>query len=435
MNHEGISPADFENFFVNHHDFEQLKIYLSRFNPIRVMRMEDMEIRHSAILAWLLDPNETHGFSDQFLKAFLSEAVKGNKQAKPSSMAIYQADLRDAEIKREWLNIDIFIQSENNEWAFVIENKFHSKQGENQLENYRKKIKEYFGDAIDITGIFLTLHDEIANDTSYVQIQYLDVLNILNQLIERNQSTIDDNVLYFLKFYADTLAVKTGQSTEQNEHEELARKLYREHKKVLDFIFEFGAVTDFESAALSLFQPINKNLENLGEITIDGLEGLELLYNAHSNRAFSFIPKSWADAMGGVEANWKDKLNNDRSWWGGFPFPLICWFQLSENKTKEGGKLRLFAEVGPLTDNESRSALVEKIDLIEDKKNINFIEKAKSKEAIYSRFFKNNLLEIDNIQDMDKIKEAMCKLLSRFKGTIESVAKAIEEWRQTHPQQ
>ena len=39
------------------------------------MKMERMEIRHSTILSWLLSPNETHGLSDKFLKAFLGAAL------------------------------------------------------------------------------------------------------------------------------------------------------------------------------------------------------------------------------------------------------------------------------------------------------------------------------------------------------------------------
>ncbi len=65
---------DFENLLINNPELDQIGNYLNRFNPIKTMRMEGMEIRHSAILAWLLDPQESYGMGDQFLKAFLAKA-------------------------------------------------------------------------------------------------------------------------------------------------------------------------------------------------------------------------------------------------------------------------------------------------------------------------------------------------------------------------
>ena len=47
---------DLESLFVNNPDLDEIRAHLSKFNPIKVMGMERMEIRHSAILAWLLDP-------------------------------------------------------------------------------------------------------------------------------------------------------------------------------------------------------------------------------------------------------------------------------------------------------------------------------------------------------------------------------------------
>lgn len=68
------TTEELEALFVNNPLLARIESHLGRFNPIRVMRMERMEIRHSAILAWLLDPAESHGLEDKFLKAFLGEA-------------------------------------------------------------------------------------------------------------------------------------------------------------------------------------------------------------------------------------------------------------------------------------------------------------------------------------------------------------------------
>ena len=71
-----------ERLLINNDQLQELQAYLDRFNPIKVMGMESMEIRHSAILAWLLDPVETHGLGDYFLKAFLSQVLRADSTLK-----------------------------------------------------------------------------------------------------------------------------------------------------------------------------------------------------------------------------------------------------------------------------------------------------------------------------------------------------------------
>ena len=38
-----------------------------KFNPFDVLRYADYEIRHSNVLAWLLQPGESHGLQDQIV--------------------------------------------------------------------------------------------------------------------------------------------------------------------------------------------------------------------------------------------------------------------------------------------------------------------------------------------------------------------------------
>ena len=68
-------------FFVkNKLGLDEIQEHINRFNPIKVMGMEHMEIRHSFILRWLLDPKENHGLEDQFLKKFIEVAFRKHKE-------------------------------------------------------------------------------------------------------------------------------------------------------------------------------------------------------------------------------------------------------------------------------------------------------------------------------------------------------------------
>ena len=168
------SIEELEKLLVNNEAVARIEFYLNKFNPIRVMKMERMEIRHSAILAWLLDPNESHGLGDKFLKAFLGEALRGQSAlGYPTAIDIARADLRDTLVRREWQNIDIFIHSARNRWGFVVENKFDSKQHEGQLTKYLEKVSAGLGseaDELTVRGIFLTLHGEEPEDPRYAPI-------------------------------------------------------------------------------------------------------------------------------------------------------------------------------------------------------------------------------------------------------------------------
>ena len=48
-------------FVLNNHDLEHLESILSNFNIFETLNIVNNEIRHSNVLAWLLDPNENHG--------------------------------------------------------------------------------------------------------------------------------------------------------------------------------------------------------------------------------------------------------------------------------------------------------------------------------------------------------------------------------------
>ena len=60
-----------EDFIADNLDLERLEDMLAEFNVFEMLGIEKNEIRHSAFLAWLLDPNGTHGLGDYFLRRFL----------------------------------------------------------------------------------------------------------------------------------------------------------------------------------------------------------------------------------------------------------------------------------------------------------------------------------------------------------------------------
>ena len=55
--------------------FQQLNQQVNTFNTLKILKLENYEIRHSNILAWLLNPKESHGLSDYFLRKMIEHLI------------------------------------------------------------------------------------------------------------------------------------------------------------------------------------------------------------------------------------------------------------------------------------------------------------------------------------------------------------------------
>ncbi|MCA0963207.1 PD-(D/E)XK nuclease family protein [Salipiger bermudensis] len=415
---EPMGESAFEALFVNNDDLHQLEAYLNRFNPIRVMGMQHQEIRHSAILAWLLNPQESHGFGDKILRAFLCAAFQGRREdGQPSALQIAQADLRDAVVRREWQDIDIFILLPRLSCAVIVENKFHARQHEGQLAKYAGRAREIYeghDEIPHVRGIFLTLHDEDPADPSFAPIQYQALCEILPAILAREAQTVDADVATFVRHYIDIIQEASGMSKERTEMEKLARDLYRTHRKALDFIWEHGEETDFTFAVEAVFGEQSER----GSVT--EVEGFEVLFYWNSTDTVCFFPKAWSDAIGKENIH----LEGCENYWSGHP--LACWMQLFTNEDG-GGTLRLYSEVGPIKDRKARTALIDKITAAKLPKT-GFQRTATAPNKRYSKFLKGNIVEIKDAQDSEEIGRAMRTLLSRFAPVFDGVADVLPDF-------
>lgn len=415
---------DLERLIVNNDMLERIEAFLGKFNPIRVMRMERMEIRHSAILSWLLDPRESHGFGDKFLRAFLGEALRGCVElGYPNALDISRADLRDTEVKREWENMDIVLRSATNCWAFVVENKYDSQQSEGQLSRYIEKLHLLFDtESHDLTvrGIFLTLHDEEPHDKRYAPIGYDAVCDLLDRLLEQSAASLTNEVSIFVRHYIEILKEALGMSEGHNEMEKLARQLYRTHRKALDFIMEYGQETDFEFALRSLIG------ENDDFSVPEQIDGKFYHFDWIGNDSASFLPHAWFVALGSEKLRWEGCEN----WW--LEYPLAPRFEFSTGGDGVGGRISLVNEVGPISNPKFRRELIEAIQAAAEQcesQRIRFQQGAAEDGRRYSRFFKQNTVTISDAQDSSEIAQAMRTLLKRFQPELDAIGEILPKFK------
>ncbi|MBS4798281.1 MAG: PD-(D/E)XK nuclease family protein [Haemophilus parainfluenzae] len=142
-----------ENFRVQR---EKNELYDSnRFNPFQFLRTDEMGL--SKILAFLLDPTETHGQGDLFLNSFL-KFINKHQFLAYQKVNIYLEKItkeENDEITNETTNKngrhDIFIEGildNKRSWVISIENKLQGAIDQpKQMHTYAKDLKNYVSDS------------------------------------------------------------------------------------------------------------------------------------------------------------------------------------------------------------------------------------------------------------------------------------------------
>ena len=193
---------------------------------------------HSNVLAWLLNPQESHGLGDSFLHTFLISA--GISPVEESS------HWSSTEVIREWSNevdgrygfLDLLIVDVPAQFLCVIENKVFSSEHNEQLTRYRKALER---DYPDFARRFVFLTPEGTKpyreeeQEYWTSIPYSAVFDILQNLIETNQGTISEEVRSFLCQYSTTLRREIMPETSLSQ---LARNIYLEHWEAIDLIVD-----------------------------------------------------------------------------------------------------------------------------------------------------------------------------------------------------
>ena len=233
-------------------DLEELNSLTNTFNIFNTLKLQNNEIRHSNFLSWLMTPYENHGVGDYFLKEFLKIALREhstNKNINVTLSDIIFNDFSDAEIRREYKNIDILIISPKNKFVCIIENKVWSVEHSNQLQRYAKVINKEFPSYDKKMGIFLTpvpvadakdniIERETDGQTyHYIQMNYEQVFDVINRTLKFKSHYMNNEIKIFIEHYKKMLERNIMGNTDTH-IAELCKKIYREHKNAIDLIIQ-----------------------------------------------------------------------------------------------------------------------------------------------------------------------------------------------------
>ncbi|MBC8468526.1 MAG: PD-(D/E)XK nuclease family protein [Planctomycetes bacterium] len=391
MKEKDHNIASIDKFLADNPEFESLSARLSQFNVFRALKIEKVEIRHSNVLAWLLDPDESHGFSNIVLRRLLSNILlMSEKMIKGFSAArVELLDFSDIEVLREWKNIDILVKDLKNKIILFFENKIYSGESIGQLAKYKRIVENEFPQ-FKIIPVFLTLTGQESSDKDaqdYISYSHTQLYLILSKLFEQRKSQLAEPVQVFMQHYLDTLRRLTMQDEELTN---LCKTIYRKHREAIDLIVEYGIVSTFSQAAEDVLMADGK---------------YEILSSSPSQ--FWFLPNSWKSLIPENAMVWPHLKR---------PVSICCWFIYSK------GKLYNHFEVCKMDD------LVLRLECVKSLKAAGFSlsKKAFDKNATYSRFYGKNV-KINDETDYDEMSSAIEKLLGKSKEEFPKVETVLKE--------
>lgn len=234
-------------------------------NIFDAVGMATQEVKHSAFLAWLLNPKQTHKQGNAFLLAFLKAvyayAPTVADENAPSNADIltdgFIADIErlavadDIEVVTEKTvissdsRIDVFIRSEAAKITVVIENKIFTSTHDNQLLRYEREVSGLDGEKI---FIYLTPDGDIPTDVDgnrqdgWCVFDYGAILDILKSRLKELRGKANARLRYLTEDYISMVDDRILHNNPAIRA--LCKKIKREHADALEILNSYTDNTE-----------------------------------------------------------------------------------------------------------------------------------------------------------------------------------------------
>lgn len=221
-----------ENLLLDIDIFNELKNFTNDVNIFDVLKIANAELKHSIVLAYIFNPNETHNLGSKPLEILFRKLSMNSQINQLEIFDLLDIDYDDFSILREYKNIDILMKSSKNKIVVCIENKIWTGEHDNQLTRYKEIIdNEYEG--YKKIFIYLTPNGYEASDNeNWANLSYDEIVEIIDEL---NLENINSKIKMLIDDYKLMIRRKI-----MNDYElkELCNKIYKKHKQAFDLIWE-----------------------------------------------------------------------------------------------------------------------------------------------------------------------------------------------------
>ena len=262
-------------------DFESLvrETEGAEFTVFDALGNSEYEIRHSNVLAWLLNPNGNHRQGSSFLDLFWTRIS--------SEHNLPDLSFRDYSVAREGENekerIDLFIKAEK--WVIVIENKLFAPETGDQLNRYFNYIERKYANTPNRLYFYLT-PDGIAPDRDedskyWKAINYSVVTDSVSLFLKK---CLPDRVKGFLEQYLEHIEKNVLSSAGSIEKQKSVLKRHAKTFHSLEYLLK--EVKE---------EYVENHIEKCSKVQFDLLKSILAVQKAVSQELFTFtkqmIPK------------------------------------------------------------------------------------------------------------------------------------------------
>ena len=240
---------------------EQLNDWTGKFNLFDVLKITRTEIRHSNMLAWLLNPNENHGLDESVIKGFIQYAITSFSDNEDVFDTLLM-DFRSFNVYREWHHIDVLAVSDKEKYILCIENKIDTGEHDNQLSKYQATLNTTYP---EYKKAYIFLSPEGIKSSipeTWISMDYSNVVSIIENACKKVSLLPEANIL--ITNYVETIRRNI---VGDERLAKICAEIYSKHKRALDLIYENKP--DRASDIAEIFRNWGIEKSKKGEIHID----------------------------------------------------------------------------------------------------------------------------------------------------------------------
>jgi hypothetical protein len=294
-----VLEESLERLFVGNPDFVALEQGFSVFCPFEAVGMVNQEIKHAHFLSYITDPRRPHGFGVECLKALLHSATKSGKglTGALTPLDVHLLSFEGAIVRREWRNIDLMIEFPAEKLAVAIELKINASEGGDQLSRY----KNIVGEEWPITAgwrhtfLFMSKRGERPSEqfgSGWQSVPLVALANELDEVVKRELGNHEARDL--LRYY---IAMLRSRHVGNNRLEQLAQKLWAEHREALTYLME-----QRPDITGDCFSELRDRLADIAR-SISNATGLTLGLDDSTNGYLRIYVKEWDSIPDMVKGN------------------------------------------------------------------------------------------------------------------------------------
>lgn len=288
-----VTVAQLEALFIGNEHFDQIEKSLDIFCPFEAVGMIGQEIRHAHFLRYCLDPRRPHGFGSECLSALMRAAAAAKREQNTEKtdgditpLSVHLMDFDAAEVRREWRRIDLVVVIEDEKLVVPIELKIDAAEHSGQLRRYRNIIEDEWpkNEGWKHLFIFMTKNgDDVSVDgDGWLLLPMTTLAHELDTVLRKQSGS--EQAQSLLGAY---LAMLRRHHLSDENLENLAEKLWNQHREALDFLMERQPGSGLGIAS-SIFEERGDIAERLSQIL-----GLKVIGDDSTARLMRFAVEDW----------------------------------------------------------------------------------------------------------------------------------------------